>query len=204
MQPTRNGTSIVLACVAALGASVLVSACASSSAPTAGGSPFKNYKPADAVKFVKCLREHGVKAEVSTNEGGVQIGLGSPGETHAGGPEAGGKPSLPPGFEAAQSACKKYAPNEGKPPKLSPAEEAKEREAALKFSRCMRSHGVEVTDSASGTVEIPSSVDQASAIFQDAQKDCQGMIGNSPLRMSSRGPGGEQFQSTRVGGGGGE
>jgi hypothetical protein len=57
-------------------------------------------------KFAKCMREHGIKVEVSTQGGGAQIGI----HGSAGG---GGPNPASPGFKAAQNACMKLLP---KPP----------------------------------------------------------------------------------------
>jgi hypothetical protein len=57
-------------------------------------------------KFAKCMREHGIKLEVSTQGAGVQIGIHSHG--------AGGEPNPEsPGFQHAQESCQKLLP---KPP----------------------------------------------------------------------------------------
>jgi len=53
-------------------------------------------------KFAKCMREHGIKVETSTQGGGIQIGI-----HHAG---SGGPNPESPGFQAAQSACQKLLP----------------------------------------------------------------------------------------------
>ncbi|HUB35486.1 MAG TPA: hypothetical protein VL972_01555 [Solirubrobacteraceae bacterium] len=58
-------------------------------------------------KFAKCMREHGIKVEATTQGGGVQIGIHAhAGETGAPNPES-------PSFQRAQSACQKLLP---KPP----------------------------------------------------------------------------------------
>lgn len=197
-QGERRAFSFLAVPAAALAVSVSIAACGGSSSPKGeSGLPSRATMQADAVKFAKCMREHGIQAEVNTNGGAVQMRIGSPGAGHAGGPDAPGKPSPPPGMETAQQACKRYMPNEGKPPKLSPAEEAKMKEGALKFARCMRSHGVDIPDpGSSGAVELGSNVDPHSATFEDAQKACQGVMGKLPLRMMGRvGPGGGKFQS---------
>jgi hypothetical protein len=58
-------------------------------------------------KFAKCMREHGIKVEVSTQGGGVQIGIHAhPGAEGAPNPES-------PGFQSAQQACQKLLPLKG-------------------------------------------------------------------------------------------
>jgi hypothetical protein len=60
-------------------------------------------------KFARCMREHGIKLEVTSSGGGVQIRL----HAHAG--EGGPIPESP-GFKAAQTACQKLLPFKGVPP----------------------------------------------------------------------------------------
>ena len=79
--------------------------------------------------YSACMRAHGLpNFPDASAEGGIAIDASS---------------GLDPNsaqFKAAQRACAKLAPNEGKPP--SAAELAKAQEASLKFSACMRSNGV--------------------------------------------------------------
>ncbi len=56
-------------------------------------------------KFARCMREHGIKVEASTQGGGVQIGVHGSGSGSPN-PES-------PGFQEAQNACQKLLP---KPP----------------------------------------------------------------------------------------
>jgi hypothetical protein len=59
-------------------------------------------------KFAKCMREHGIKVEASTQGGGIQIHIHAhPGEEGAPNPES-------PAFQKSQSACQKLLP--GPPP----------------------------------------------------------------------------------------
>jgi hypothetical protein len=83
-----------------------------------------------------------------------------------------------PAFKNAQKACKKYTPNGGQPP--SPAQRAAAQAAALKFSACMRSHGVPKfpdpqfsAGRASLQIGRNSGIDPSSPTFQAAQKACQ-------------------------------
>lgn len=57
-------------------------------------------------KFAKCMREHGIKVELSTRGGGVQIGI-----HHFG---SGGPNPESPAFQAAQKACQGLLPFKGK------------------------------------------------------------------------------------------
>ncbi len=57
-------------------------------------------------KFAKCMREHGIKVEVSTQEGAVQIGIHSHPGSGEPNPES-------PAFQRAQAACQSLMP---KPP----------------------------------------------------------------------------------------
>ncbi len=55
-------------------------------------------------KFAKCMREHGIKVEASTQGGGIQIRIHAhPGAEGAPNPES-------PGFQKAQSTCQKLLP----------------------------------------------------------------------------------------------
>jgi hypothetical protein len=60
-------------------------------------------------KFAKCMREHGIKVEVSTAGGGAQIAI-----HHS---ASGGPNPQSPAFQAAQSACQKLLP---RPPGAGP------------------------------------------------------------------------------------
>jgi pyruvate/2-oxoglutarate dehydrogenase complex dihydrolipoamide acyltransferase (E2) component len=70
-------------------------------------SPQERVAREEAVqKFAKCMREHGIKVEAKTGNGGAEIAIGiRPGE--------GGPNPNSPGFEAAQKACQTLLP---KPP----------------------------------------------------------------------------------------
>jgi hypothetical protein len=87
--------------------------------------------PASAsLKFVRCLREHGVDAPDPAADGSISIPVPGPGGS--GGPVAG------PDFQRAQKACAKYAPQQS----LTPGSTDGIAKAALAFAKCMRRHGV--------------------------------------------------------------
>ena len=88
-----------------------------------------------------------------------------------------------PAFKSAQQDCAKLQPNGGHPQPLS----ATQREAALRFSQCMRSHGISAfpDPSFSGArVQMEgnrgSGVDPQSPAFQAAQKACGKIFGGAP------------------------
>jgi hypothetical protein len=138
------------------------------------------------VKFSQCMRTHGEPEFPEPNsEGGIAI--------H----NQNGKGINPesPQFQAAEKACKQYAPERHAP---SPAQQAKLQEQALKFSECMRHHGVPNFPTpqfpSGGTVRLKVKAGKGTGIepnspqFQAAQKACQG---DAPLGKGLKGgPGG--------------
>jgi hypothetical protein len=84
---------------------------------------------------------------------------------------------------------------------IDPAEEARMRENALAFARCMRDHGVDMPDptfEAGGMVRSElrgkadgDGPDPESPVFQDAQKACEDQVGmkGPGMRVHRSGPG---------------
>lgn len=197
---------------AAIGCCLALAACGGSgSGDPSGEASGRQGAEQQAVKFAKCLREHGVDAETGTGPNGRGFSMKiNAGGGHAGGPagenaKSGGPP---PAVQRAMNACKKYRPAP-KQLNLSPAEKAEQAKKALEFARCMRSHGVPVPDPGpSGALEL-NNIDPQSATFEAAQKACQHLTGKAPLaiRMRAGGPGGgreegESVQSAAPAGGG--
>jgi hypothetical protein len=121
------------------------------------------------VKFAQCMRTHGEPEFPEPSEGHILI------HNHNG---SGPNPESP-RFQAAEKACKKYAPTKVAP---SPAQRAKIEEQALKFSECMRHHGVPnfpdpQFPNGGGAVRLKvgksSGIEPGSPQFQAAQKACQ-------------------------------
>jgi hypothetical protein len=148
------------------------------------------------VKFSQCMRTHGEPEFPEPTEGAIRI------QNHNG---HGPNPESP-RFQAAEKACRKYAPSKVAP---SPAQQAKLQEGALNFSKCMRSHGVPNFPDpefhhSGGAVGIriggkSSGIDPNSPQFKAAQKTCQsdlpGLKGGGPSTSSSVGPGGSGGQA---------
>jgi hypothetical protein len=85
-------------------------------------------------------------------------------------------------FRTAQQACQKLQPNGGKP---DPKAQQREVQRALKFSQCMRTHGVprfpdpqvEGNGGMKMTIGKNSGVDPNSPRFKSAEKACQHLMG---------------------------
>jgi hypothetical protein len=123
--------------LAAVGAALALGACGSSDDD--GGSPTSGASRQDkafegALKFSKCMRDHGVD-------------FPDPQRVGSGGIKITGRNINPndPKTKSAQSACQKYM-QIGGGETIDPARRAKLQESALKFARCMREHGVDMPD----------------------------------------------------------
>lgn len=165
---TRTTTAAALAgCVTALA----LAACGSET-PSSADTQAK--REAAQLKFARCMRSHGVN--IPDPKPGPD---GGPGNIRVGGP---GKDSIAPqAMQRADAACRKYL--EAVAPKLSPEQQAELRDQALKFAKCMRSHGVDMPDPqvGNGGVRItigggPGSnggLNPNSPAFKDAQDACK-------------------------------
>jgi hypothetical protein len=156
-----------------------------SEAATAGGGGPEAQK--QMVAFAQCMRTHGVPDFPEPQEGKLILKGGSASSLNPSSPQ----------FEAAQKACARFMPHHA----LSPAQSAEFQAKALKFSACMRSHGVPTFPDPKfegGGVRLQigpgQGIDPRSPQFQAAQKACQGdMPGpkGGPLAHASGGePGG--------------
>ncbi len=119
------------------------------------------------VAFAQCMRSHGVPDFPEPTEGHLLIRGNSKNGLNPGSPQ----------FQTAMKACHSLAPA----PRISPQQSAAIQAQALKFSACMRSHGVpDFPDPKfeGGGVQLQikrgSGIDPQSSQFQAAQKTCQG------------------------------
>jgi hypothetical protein len=129
--------------------------------------------------FAQCMRNHGVDLpDPGSTSGPTQINVD------------------PTTMDAAQNACKSLLKGQDfKGP--SAAEQARMRDQLVKFSACMRAHGVNMPDptfSGNGANVIvragdPGTMDPNSAEFQAAQKACEKNLPKGGM-FSSSGPGG--------------
>jgi hypothetical protein len=123
--------------LAAVAGALALGACGSSNDDGGGaGSGAKGQDKAfeGALKFSKCMRDHGVD-------------FPDPQRVGSGGIKITGRNINPndPKTKSAQTACQKYM-QIGGGETLDPAKRAALQESALKFARCMREHGVDMPD----------------------------------------------------------
>jgi hypothetical protein len=132
-----------------------------------GGSPTGASKAEDVRRFSVCMRSNGVPRFPDPKPSGNGMSLTI-------GPGSGIDPSSPQ-FKAAQKSCEKLLPSGGK---ADPAMQAKARAQALRFSACMRSHGLpsfpDPTFSGGGIqLSVGRALNPNSPVFKAAQKACE-------------------------------
>ena len=139
--------------------SMALSACAVG-AHAAQASPTPDPQKA-MLAWAQCMREHGVNLpDPGSNGSGAPVQLNVDQAT----------------MDAAQKACRsKLKGQDLKQP--SAAQQAQMRDALVKYSQCMRAHGIDMPDpqfSGSGGIQrLGGDIDPNSAEFQAANKACQ-------------------------------
>lgn len=185
-----GGSPSPAANVASLGKSPGTTDPSGGSGNSGSGSNSSRYEA--ALKYSECMRAHGVANFPDPGaDGSIEIQSNGPSGSH----------SLhlnSAQFNAANQACKHLLPNGGQP---TAAQKAQMEAQALKYSQCMRAHGVANfpdPDTSGGGIGFklsPSSgIDPRSPQFQNAQKTCSsllpGRVGHSGTpRQSGSGSG---------------
>jgi hypothetical protein len=159
--------------LALLAISPLALAACGSDKPSSAGPDDSD---AARVKFEQCLRDGGINVQ-SAGAGGeramkVTVKVGK-----------GGSPAK---FQRVQEECQKKSGFKPQPP--SEAEQAEFKDAALKFARCMRAHGINMPDPKEGPgggmlQRGPQGVNPNSPRFRTAQNEC------GKLLPGGKGPG---------------
>ena len=188
LRPRRGAAVLALlggvaVCVAACGgsaspgvASVGQATSATTGAEAApGGSSATDY--ADAVAYAKCMRAHGVGnfPDPTSNGGFIIKGSGSANPSHS------------PAYSSANKACQHLLPNDGQPTK---AQQQQVEATALKYSQCMRAHGVlNFPDPNPNDPGINlggnESIDGNTPQFQAAMKTCRSVLSSLPGKGTS-------------------
>jgi hypothetical protein len=139
---------------------VVVAACSSPARPAASSSSGSSLN-SQQLAFSQCMRSNGVSRFPDPNAGAIpkedaqQLGVS---ESQ---------------YRSAYHACTRLLPNGGGGPDQAQIELV--REESLRFSQCMRGHGVNLPDPASsGRIPDPASVglDQGSPQFEAANQAC--------------------------------
>jgi hypothetical protein len=118
---------------------------------------------ADMLQYARCMRSHGVVDFPDPSSNGAIL--------------VGGTVSQSPQYPAADETCRKLLPNGGVP---TAAQQAQGIAQLLKFSVCMRAHGIsDYPDPTSNGIRIPirkgmpSDLDPNNPRLQSAEKACQ-------------------------------
>jgi len=153
------------AIIAAAGLALLAAACGGSRSSTHGGSSnAAGATSAQLIAFSRCMRSNGVPSFPDPTGSG-----GFPKKT----PQQLGVTSSQ--LQVAQTACQHLLPNGGSGP--TPAEVQQMTAQALRFSQCIRNHGVTnfPDPDRSGRIPDPASggIDQGSPQFQAANQACR-------------------------------
>jgi hypothetical protein len=126
-------------------------------------------KSGGLLAYSQCMRSHGLPDFPDPNSQGVIEGKsnGSGGNANEPNPNS-------PTYRAAQKACQKYASSG-----TAPADQAQELKQALKYSTCMRFHGVTGFPDptvVNGQVEFAGSGVGRSPQYQSANTACQSLL----------------------------
>jgi hypothetical protein len=150
---------------------------AANTSSNAGGA-----KGDQMLAFARCMRTHGVSNFPDPGGRGMQF-QASPNGTTVNGVSVNG-----PAFQRAMQACRSQLPNGGRPPVMT----ASQRAQALRFSQCMRTHGVpsfpDPSFSGTGAIRIGGlNVDPNSPAFKAAQAACGSLFGKArPVTATAR------------------
>ena len=177
---TGCGSSPTVQGVAHLGATTPTSSSAGSQDGPAATTPGGNGTA--MLQYAECMRRTGVPDFPDPTKTGIHINAGPGSDLNPNSPQ----------FEHAQSVCQRLLPNGGK---LNPAARAALVAQALKFSQCMRAHGVtdfpdpQVQSNGGIGIRISatpgSDLNPNSPTFEAAQSACQNIM---PGRKGGPGP----------------
>jgi hypothetical protein len=107
-------------------------ACGGDTPSTAGSGESEDTARQAELRFARCMREEGIEMPDPSADGSRDFRVG------------GDSGISPEEFERASRACEKYRRGSSRPP--TEEEQQEFREMALAHSRCMREHGVEMSD----------------------------------------------------------
>ena len=157
--PSKPSLAAVLPLLAA---SLLLAACGGSGSKDTAGSDSASEQA--ALKFARCMRQHGVNVPDPGTHGEISVRIGPGDKAKA---------------DAAQKACGHYLRSLARQ-SASPAQIQRMRDAALKYARCMRSHGVDFPDpkfKSGGMMQFGGpGLNPNDPSFKAADKACRGLM----------------------------
>jgi hypothetical protein len=184
-RPRRRPRGVAGALVVALaGVALLAAACGggspgalvahtgatTSSTAASGNGSTGSGRSGGLLAYSKCMRAHGLPNFPDPNSQGVIEGQSS----SASGGSANELNPNSPTYQAAQKACQKYASGG-----TTPADQTQQLKEALKYSTCMRSHGVTGFPDptvVNGQIEFNGSGIGRSPEYQSANTACQSLL----------------------------
>jgi hypothetical protein len=139
-----------------------------------GGASPEERREAE-LKFAQCMREHGVDMPDPVN-GRFELRV---------------RPRDQQKAAEAQQACGKYL--EDVAPRISEEDQARMREAALDYAKCMREHGIDMADpqfqeGGGMTMRMPRGTREDDPKFKDAQEACEPILQAARPEKSDGGP----------------
>jgi hypothetical protein len=149
---------------------VAVAACSSTPA-TASGDSSTSSAYQKALAYAQCIRAHGIPNYPDPNSKGQFIA-----------PNGSSLPSVSPAvLQSSGKACQKLLPPSMAQGPPQGSQGAKATNQGLKFTRCMRSHGVPnfPDPAANGSITLPPGMNYQSPQFQNAEKACQSLMPNN-------------------------
>lgn len=162
---TAGLSALAAACGGSTGGHVAQLGSTSTTSSSASNVAAASTQQRGALAFSRCMRSHGVLSFPDPGSGGgiPKIALQRLGVSLS-------------RFQAAQQACRHLLPNGGSGP--SQAQLQQSRSQALRFSRCVRAHGVPSfpDPDSSGRIPDPATlrppINQGSPLFQAANRAC--------------------------------
>jgi hypothetical protein len=154
-----------------IAAAVVLAGCGGPASPKSagGGSSRLTAALAQALQLSRCMRAHGITGYPDPTAHGHEISMtlhvtrGSNLNPHS------------PQYQAARNACKAFLPSGN----MTAAQKTAANARALKYSQCMRSHGVSAypDPNGQGTISVAAGpgIDPTSPLFQRAQRACQSL-----------------------------
>jgi hypothetical protein len=140
-----------------------------------GGAASPEERREAELKFAQCMRDHGIDMPDPVN-GRFELRI---------------RPRDQQKAAEAQQACRKYLQDVA--PRISEEDQARMREAALDYAKCMREHGIDMPDpkfeeGGGMTMRMPRGTQEDDPTFREAQGACEPILRAARPERSGGGP----------------